>query len=227
MDLYIYSDESGVFDHLHNDTYVYGGLIFVSRDERDNYNRKYIGAERNIAKAYEHGMELKACAIKNKHKMKLFNATKDCIRFGAIVDEHAVEKNIYNHKLSKQRYLDYVYKIALKNAFIGMKNDSLIRFEDIRTLNIFVDEHTTATDGRYELRQSLIQEFKLGTHNQNYSTFFPPIFTNLKDVKLYYCNSSKNALVRASDIIANRLFYLETHNIPIDEQRYLYIRRFP
>lgn len=227
MNLYIYSDESGVFDYIHNKIYVYGGLIFIDKDERDNYARKYIGAEKNIAKAYPSGIELKASIIKNKHKTKLYNVTRDCIRFGAVVDESRVEKNIFAHKCSKQRYLDYVYKIALKNAFIGMEKDALINFEDIHNLNVFVDEHTTATDGRYELRQGLMQEFKIGTYNYNYSKFFPPIFSNLKDVKLTYCNSSKVPLVRASDIIANRLFYLVTSNQPLDNQRYLYITRFP
>lgn len=227
MDLYIYSDESGVFDYKHNDIYVYGGLVFIGKDERDNYTRKYLSAERNIAKAYPARAELKASYIKNRDKLKLFKATKDCIRFGAVVHEAKVQKNIYDYKQSKQRYLDYVYKLALKNAFIGMKNDSLIRFEDIQNLNIFVDEHTTATDGRYELREALIQEFKTGTFNWNYSQFFKPIFPNLKDVRVQYCNSAKSALVRASDVIANRIYYLSVNDLPVPVQRYLYIKNFP
>ena len=134
MDLYIYSDESGVFDYKHNDIYVYGGLIFVGKDERDNYTRKYLSAERNIAKAYPDGAELKASFVRNKDKLKLFKATKGCIRFGAVVHEQKVQRNIYDHKQSKQRYLDYVYKMALKNAFIGMHSDSLIHYEDIQNL---------------------------------------------------------------------------------------------
>lgn len=227
MDLYIYSDESGVFDYKHNKIYVYGGLIFTSKEEKENYTRKYLSAERNIAKSYPSGAELKASYISNKHKLKLFNATKDCVRFGAVIHEASVQKNIYDYKQSKQRYLDYVYKMALKNAFIGMKRDSLVRFEDINNLNIFVDEHTTATDGRYELREGLIQEFKIGTFNLNYSRHFPPIFPNLKDVKVQYCNSAKATLIRASDVIANRLYYLSINDIPIPEQRYLYIKNFP
>ena len=31
MDLYIYSDESGVFDKAHNEIFVYGGLIFLGK----------------------------------------------------------------------------------------------------------------------------------------------------------------------------------------------------
>lgn len=40
MELFIYSDESGVFDSVHNDYYVYGGLILVNNnlsvDDKEN-----------------------------------------------------------------------------------------------------------------------------------------------------------------------------------------------
>ena len=45
MDLFIYSDESGVFDKEHNEIFVFGGLIFLGKEEKDNYARKYIAAE--------------------------------------------------------------------------------------------------------------------------------------------------------------------------------------
>lgn len=48
MDLFIYSDESGVFDKVHNEIFVYGGLIFLSKEEKDDYNRKYLTAEKAI-----------------------------------------------------------------------------------------------------------------------------------------------------------------------------------
>ena len=34
-ELYVYSDESGVFDKIHNDVYVFGGLILLGKDKRD------------------------------------------------------------------------------------------------------------------------------------------------------------------------------------------------
>lgn len=37
MDLFIYSDESGVFDKIHNEIFVYGGLIFLGKEEKDDY----------------------------------------------------------------------------------------------------------------------------------------------------------------------------------------------
>ena len=44
MNIFIYSDESGVFDKVHNKYFVFGGIMFLSKDERDNFNRKYINA---------------------------------------------------------------------------------------------------------------------------------------------------------------------------------------
>lgn len=40
------------------------------------------------------------------------------------------------------------------------------------------------TDGRYELRENLLNEFKIGTFNSNYKSFFPPIFPNLKGSRI-------------------------------------------
>ncbi len=69
MDLYIYSDESGVFDKVHNEIFVYGGLIFLGKEEKDDYNRKYLTAEKAIrCGKYSHDEELKACKISNKEK---------------------------------------------------------------------------------------------------------------------------------------------------------------
>ena len=71
-----------------------------------------------------------------------------------------------------------------------------------------MDEHTTATNGRYELEEALEQEFKLGACNYRYDTYYPPIFKKMKDVQLEYCNSESKLLVRAADIVANKIFYL-------------------
>ena len=50
MDIYVYSDESGVFDYKHNDIFVFGGILFYSKEQRDVCARKYIHVERIIRK---------------------------------------------------------------------------------------------------------------------------------------------------------------------------------
>lgn len=88
MDLFIYSDESGVFDKEHNEIYIYGGLIFLGKEQKDSYARKYIAAEKVLrGRKYAADEELKACRISNKEKGKLYRSMNGAIRFGVIVNE--------------------------------------------------------------------------------------------------------------------------------------------
>lgn len=46
MNIFVYADESGVFDRTHNNVFVFGGLIFLGKDERDEGQRRGIGRSR-------------------------------------------------------------------------------------------------------------------------------------------------------------------------------------
>ena len=225
MNLYIYSDESGVFDRLHNQYYVYGGLIFLSKEDRDSAARKYRAIEKQIAPKYESGIELKATAIQGKHKRRLFSATNGCIRFGGIIDQSQVNAGYYNHKKSKQRYLDYVYKLSLKNALIHLRDKNGVDLHAIERLIIYTDEHTTATDGRYELSEAIFHELHIGTSNYERNLYFPPIMSGLTSVDLKLCNSEKVTLVRAADIIANSIYRSTTKQINLQSD--IIIKKFP
>lgn len=48
MNIYVFSDESGVFYQVHNDVFVFGGIVLLSKDEKEKYMRKYSAAERSI-----------------------------------------------------------------------------------------------------------------------------------------------------------------------------------
>ncbi len=218
MNIYIYSDESGVFDKSHNDIFVFGGVIVLGNDERDTWSRKYSRAEKVIRERnrYPSSCELKATFLSNGDKAKLFRSLNNCYKFGVIVNQNQVLDNIFHNKKTKQRYLDYVYKIGVKRALKNLIDREVINPSTIENIYFYVDEHTTATDGRYELQEALEQELKVGTYNYNYSIFYEPIIPNLKAVKVNFCNSEKKYLVRAADIIANRLYYLSTKNL--DEQ---------
>lgn len=210
MNIYIYSDESGVFDKEHNDIYVFGGLIILGNSEKEKWSRMYSHAEKVIRdnREYDKDIELKASFLSNGDKYSLFRSLNNCHKFGGIVRENKVLDNIYKSKKDKQRYLDYVYKLSVKNAFQNLIAQNLFDPSDVDDLCFYVDEHTTATNGQYELREGLEQEFKYGTYNWQYSKFFPPIFPSLKDVKMNFCNSQKVILVRSADIVANKIFYL-------------------
>lgn len=210
MNIFVYSDESGVFDKAHNDYFVFGGLIFLSKNDKDVFSRKYVHAEQVLKKykKYNNNQELKACKITNADKNKLFRATNQVYRFGVVVNQNNVLDSIFKSKKDKQRFLDYAYKRAVKDAFNDLIAHGIIKPDEVENIHFFVDEHTTATNGKYELRECLEQEFKFGTYNYNYSKYFPPILPNAKNIELYFCDSNSKPLIRAADIIANRIYYL-------------------
>ena len=117
MNLFVYSDESGVFDREHNDYYVFGGLIFLSADERDECSRRYSAAEKNVRKSehFSEETEVKASSIKHKSRRKLYNVVKGSERFGVIVSQKLLtHKGLYSNRKTKQRYLDWVYKMSVR-----------------------------------------------------------------------------------------------------------------
>lgn len=105
--------------------------------------------------------------------------------------------------------------------------DGLVNQSGVNNIYVFMDEHSTATDGRYELREALEAEFKIGTYNDKWSKFFPPLFDNLCSVEFCLKDSAQDALIRAADITANRLYYAVVSNqLNLIEKKIIY-RRLP
>ena len=231
MNIYVYSDESGVFDRVHEDYYVFGGIILLGNEQKDAWARRYISAERILrqSKQYPSNMELKASVLNTGEKSKLFRSLNGCNKFGVIVSQRQVLQEIYQNKKTKQRYLDYAFKISLKRALEKMISQGMFSTIDVNNIYCNVDEHTTATDGRYELREALEREFKIGTFNRNYCKFFPPLFPTIDSVAVNYCNSATKTLVRSADIVANKLYNLAVQNDiqKISEISNLYITFLP
>lgn len=214
LSLFVYADESGVFDPIHNDVFVFGGVILESKDQRDNARRKFIAAERSIRardKATVHG-ELKASVLPPRDKASLFRSTNNIERFAAVIDQRRIVKSILGDKKSKQRYLDYAFKIGLKKALQGMMADGLLASDYAESIYVFMDEHTTATNGLYEMQEALDSEFRVGTHNFQYQKFHPPILPNLKSVEFCMRDSQSDPLIRAADIAANKVYFHATRN---------------
>ena len=82
-----------------------------------------------------------------------------------------------------------------------------IFFDDPAEFDIVLDERTTATNGKYELEEGLLQEFKEGSYDQTFSEYYPPLFPNTKSLSLSLADSKHKLLVRAADIIANRIYF--------------------
>ena len=50
MTIYIRADESGVFDPLHNDFFIFAGLIFLDKQEMELASRKVLSMEKKLRK---------------------------------------------------------------------------------------------------------------------------------------------------------------------------------
>lgn len=232
MNIFVYSDESGVLDKAHNEIFAFGGLVFLSKDEKDIASRKYHAAERCVRK---HGgywdMEIKASTVEANEKRKLYRSLNKFYKFGVVVDQQTVQDEIMKDKKSKQRYLDYVFKIGVKRLLEELIRRNRIEQGAVENMYFFADEHSTSTNGFYELRESLEEEFKRGMFARDYSRFFPPLFPEVQTVSLEFCNSASVILVRAADIIANRIYHDaisgKCQNNFDDDSNKLFITRLP
>lgn len=208
MDLFIYSDESGVFDAVHNDYFVFGGLICIGQDEKEKYSRMYAHVENTINEGRTVKKEIKGCNTSNSLKGKLFRSLNSVNKFTIIIKQKNLANDIFSDKRHKQRFLDFAYKLVVKNCIKRLIDSGQIQIDKVDMMNFYCDEHQTATDSIYELKESLYSEFKIGTFNYNWNRFYQPIMPGLKDVNVYFCNSKNNLLVRAADIIANKIYHL-------------------
>ena len=148
------------------------------------------------------------------------------IKFAVIVRQKEIHPQIFRHKKTKQRYLDYAFKMGLKGCLLDLSSKGILNLAGVENIHINCDEHTTATDGIYELRESLLKEFKYGMFSSNYQKYNPPVIPELADLKLNYCASEKNGLIRAADIIANHVYTCFDRQI-LPSKPNLYLKQLP
>ncbi len=205
--VYVYSDESGVFDKFHKDYFVYAGIAVIGQDNVSILARSYLNAEKNLRKSckYKELPELKASKLENDDKRKLYRIIKDCYKFIVVVRLKELQDERFCNRLSQQRYLDYAYKRGLKNLLRNMAKNGELDLSQEFEIRCYIDEHNIATNGKYDLGSSIYTEFKRGLYLPNFE--IKPIATGLRDVSTTYCNSETNTLVRASDILANRALF--------------------
>lgn len=210
MNIYVYSDESGVFDKIHNNYFVFGGLIMLGSADKEKWSRIYSRVEKVLRtnKGVDKDYELKATQVTNKEKANLFRSLNNCYKFAVVVEQSKLLDELFLSKKDKQKFLDYAYNIAVKDAIQNLINKKLVNPDEVERLYFYVDEHTTATNGIYELNDLLEQVYKRGNYNSDYSVYYEPIFKNIKEVNLEFCNSASKLLIRAADIVANRVYYL-------------------
>ncbi len=128
MDIFIYSDESGVFDKVHNQIYVFGGLIFLGKEAKDDFSRRYIAVEKIVRNCIgvNAPSELKASNIDNKYKSKLYRSLNPAIKYGTYHDNYT-------------KYYPPIFP-KMQRVVLEFKNSAtstLVRAADIVANNIY------------------------------------------------------------------------------------------
>lgn len=208
-------DDSGVLHKKEPSGYfVYAGYVFTNREELDSAKRKYIHANRELKKALGRADELKAASLSAKHKRSLFNSLKQYDSVAVAVKISKVYDYILANKKSICRYKDYILKLCVKNKLKELISDGRISENEDITINIFIDQQLTATNGYYDLRDSIKEELQYGIINFNYGVKHAHVFDAKVTVNIQYCDSSQNYLIQASDILANRIWTSYRKNNP-------------
>lgn len=207
QEVIFFFDDSGVFHkNARGNHFVYAGYVFTSRDELNDARRKYIHANKELKKALGRTDELKASNLKSKHKRSLFNSVKGYSSVAVVVDIDRIYDYVLSDKKSICRYKDYVLKRCIKNKLKRLIADGILSKNEDITINIYIDEQLTATNGYYDLRDSIMEELKYGIVNFDYGITHPHLFDAGVKVNIEYCDSSHNYMIQASDILANRIW---------------------
>jgi len=176
MEIFVYSDESGTFDCHTGQYFVYGGIVYLSSEAMQDSARRYQAVENQIRQQNDvlQSSELKASILLYKEANRLFKVTNREYRFGVVIEipRLRIREQIADDKKARQRYIDYAYKIAVKRFFKELIRNGAIDPQAVKTVHFFVDQHTTATSGIYELREGLEQELIHGTYNFESQAFF-------------------------------------------------------
>ena len=205
--VYFFFDDSGVLHQKEASGYfVYGGYVFTSREELDVAKHKYIHANRLLKKELSREDELKAAGLKPKHKRALFMSVREYESISCSVEIGRVFSSILSDKKSICRYKDYVLKRCIKAKLLDLIKQGRIRADESISIEVNIDEQLTATDGYYNLQDSIKEELQHGIHNFDYGTFHKPVFEAEVDITIRYCESKNYYLIQASDILANRIW---------------------
>lgn len=207
QEVIFFFDDSGVLHRNDPSGYfVYAGYVFTNREDLESARRKYINANKQLKRALGRTDELKAATLDSKHKRSLYNSVKEYDSVAVVVDISRLYDYVLADKKSICRYKDYVLKRCIKNKLKKLITDGILSKDEDITISIYIDEQLTATNGYYDLRDSIKEELQHGIVNFDYGVRHPHVFDSNVEVIIHYCDSSSNYIIQASDILANRIW---------------------
>lgn len=181
-------------------------VCVYKQDEIDNARREYVSAVKKLRKTLGIKGELKACYLKPDNKRFLYNVVRKYDSASVSVNKSRVYDYIMNNKASICRYKDYALKRCVKLKLQSLLDVGRISKDEDIEISIYIDEQLTASDGYYTLKDSIREELMYGIVNFDYGVSHPNMFDSDVCINIHYCDSSKNYLIQASDILANRIW---------------------
>jgi len=219
QEVYINLDDSGKLSKKEIIS-VYGGLVFLSKSEKDKFITQYRSIINSIKCKYCNTInncnhicpEIKNTNIKANHKRRIMNYIKKYHVAAVIIKNNDVYEYIKNNKAAKGRFTDYCIRRLIKKIIINLIEIGLINPHKPIKLIINIDEQSTKSNGYYNLHDGLYEELVHGFSNYNYSSKTNPIIYSHFELKITYQDSSKNYAVQAADLLAGTIRRISINN---------------
>jgi len=219
QEIYINLDDSGKLT-TNEKISVYGGLVFLSKKEKDKFITQYRSIINNIKCDYckseecDHICpEIKNTNIKIKDKRRVMNYIKKYYVVGLVIKNDMVYDYIMESKAARGRYVDYAIRRMIKEMIKSLiKSNSINPYKPIRLI-INIDQQSTKSNGYYNLKEGLMEELKHGIMNYNYSTKINPIVFSDLEIRVTYQESSRSYVVQAADLLAGTIRKTALKNI--------------
>ena len=213
QEIYINLDDSGKLTTKERIS-VYGGLVFLSKKEKDKFITQYRSIIDSIKCNYcdskkdscdNNCPEIKNTNITSKDKRRIMNYIKKYYVVALVIKNDKVYDHIKSNKAAKGRFTDYAIRRMIKEIIKSLiKCNSIDPNNPIRII-INIDQQSTKSNGYYNLQDGLVEELKYGIVNYNYSSTINPIVYSELEIKVYYQDSGKSYVVQAADLLAGTI----------------------
>lgn len=213
QEVYINLDDSGKLT-TNEEISVYGGLVFLSKKEKDKFITQYRSIINEIKcdyclskkeKCLKKCPEIKNTNIKVSDKRRLMNYIKKYYVIALVIKNNEVYEHIKQSKAAKGRFVDYSIRRLIKEVINRLIICNKIDPNKPIKLIVNIDQQSTKSNGYYNLHDGLIEELKYGIINYNYSTKISPIVYSDLDVVVSYQDSGKSFVVQAADLLAGTI----------------------
>lgn len=211
--IYINLDDSGKLTRKEKIS-VYGGIVFLSKDERDRFIVQYRSINKDIKckycnkqkdSCYKKCPEIKNTNIESSDKRRIMNYISKYYTVALVVENDKVYDYVMNSKASRGRYIDYALRLLIKNIVEELIKIGKINPNTPLKIVLNIDEQTTKSNGYYNLKDGIYEELIHGIYNYNYNKKFNPILNSSLELDISYQDSGRSYAVQGADLIAGTI----------------------